>query len=174
MSNGKNLIIVVLAVGLLVSLGMWALAPKPIEKIVEKVGAVASPEIMSDWFGVGGVHVYKHNVALTQSASTTCAIQSPAATSSLLSAGIRFGVGSTTEDLVVSLGRGTNQYSTTTALGAAVVLAGTQDTIIASTTPTAAEATVFPPLTWFNVKIGPAGTGSVPEGACHATFESFE
>lgn len=132
----------------------------------------ANPDLNTPYFSFGNVRRWASNVSLTQNASTTCALQSPAATSSLVAAGIRFQVASSSA-LLVEMGNSSSAFATTTLLGRFTVGAGAQATIIASTSPAAGDAIVFSPNTFFTVKIGQGATGSLPVGSCHATWEEY-
>jgi hypothetical protein len=185
MSNGKNLIIVVLAVALTVSLGMWASAPKVVEKAVKQVGAISGPLLPWDYFGIGDVVIYKHRTtALNQASTTICAIQSPVSTSTLLSGSIKIDTGTTTA-IVVEMGKSALFDATTTRLSYVTLASGAQLTLnafVASTTGAFGALSqantadpndmVFAPNTYFNVKYGGAkGSLNVLTGSCNATFE---
>jgi hypothetical protein len=125
----------------------------------------------------GGIFTSATRVsALNQATTTVCAIQSPAATTTLQSAGISFTVGSTTA-AIVSLAKATSAFATTTSLGQASLAANAQGTFTASTTKLLDVPldglSVFAPSTWFVV--GMAGLGSqtyTPTGVCQAVFQS--
>jgi hypothetical protein len=133
----------------------------------------ANPDLQSPYFSFGNVTRWANNVTLTQNASTTCSLQSPAATSTLVSGGIRFATASSSA-LLVEIGRSSSPNATTTLIGTAYTVgAGAQATIVASSSPAAGDAVVFSPNTYFNVKIGAGSTGSLPVGSCHAVWEVF-
>lgn len=122
----------------------------------------------------GGVRTYKKAIALQTSTTTVCAIQSPAATSTLLSAGIGFKVSSTTAS-TVTMARGATAFATTTKLGSVSLAANAKGTVMATTTtsPGTDGDSVFPPSYWFVVGMaGGIGTFS-PSGTCHASFEEW-
>lgn len=141
------------------------------------LGASASYDFPSRFFSVGGVRHWAGSTNnLIQASSTVCSIQGPAATSTLIAAGIRFTLASTTA-VIVDLAKDQYGYSTTTALNASIPLAAsTQGTIIASTTSNGLDTTrVFPPSYFFTVRIaggatGSTGTGNVPTGYCFAEW----
>lgn len=136
------------------------------------LGAVASPDIPSPYISWGGLRYWnRHTTSLTQATTTVCALQSPAATSTLSHASIRFTVGTTTNAGVV-MAKAATAYATTTALGGTMtLLANEQGTVIASTT----VQSVFAPSTYLVVGMtdqtaeATAGTFS-PSGVCQATF----
>ena len=141
-----------------------------------KVGAVAGPDIMSPYFSYGGVrHWGARTESLQQATTTVCAIQSPAATSTLITAAVRFDVSSTSA-MFVELGKGTTQFATTSSLGYTQLGANANGIIVASTTPTTnlfSDRTQFGPNQWFLVKVNPASPGHIsPSGVCQATWQS--
>lgn len=139
----------------------------------ETFGALAGPDIPSNWIRVGGVEYYAQSAPLTQGASTTCALQGPSATSTLVSAGIRFDTASSSA-IKVELGRDNTAYATTTLLsGVYSIAANARATIIASTTPTGGDAVLFSPNQWFTAKIGSGSTNSAPVGYCYAEWRVF-
>jgi hypothetical protein len=167
-SAGTALIIALVAV--------WGFAPEAqIVREVQKLGAVASPDIQSDWLRFGGVTRFAYATNnLTQGSATVCSIQSPAATSTLVSGGIRFDVASSTQWLV-EIGKATTNSATTTLLGTGIITANGQGTILASSTFGLGvdPVVVFAPNTYFNVKAPTAG-GGAPSGHCHAIFETYQ
>lgn len=142
------------------------------------LSALSSPDIPSGylkWGGGNGVRIWSFSQSLNTAASTTCAILSPNATSTLLSAGVKFDVASSTAAMSLDLARGINQYSTTTMLGTMYTVgSGAQAFINASTSPGASAAEVFPPNTYFVAKFDTAvGANTAPRGACQAIFVEY-
>lgn len=115
-------------------------------------------------------------VPLTTATTTVCQIVGPAATSTLISAGISFTTSSTSASTVTLAKAAKNTNATTTLIGNRIAIAANaQDTIVASTTAAqlAAEATIFGPNELFVVSMeGNGGTWS-PVGSCAAVFQSF-
>lgn len=141
------------------------------------LGAVASPDIMSPYFSYGDVrHWAKKTTALNQATTTVCAIQSPAATSTLNFGAVRFSVSSTTAS-TVTLAKASTPYATTTRLAFGSIAANAQGTIFAQATSTGTgitsatdDITTFAPNTYFVVGMaGGIGTFS-PTGVCQASF----
>jgi hypothetical protein len=174
--NTKNIVLGVFVVILVATGALLLRKPIVIEKSapVPAVGAFSGPDIPWPYISVGGVPFYSARTTLTQGASTTCSIQSPASTSTLLFGGVKFDVASTSGTLLVEMGRSINQYSTTTAIGGSnSLVAGLKATLMASTTSGNEQALVFPPNHYFNIKIGGLAAKQVPEGTCQATFMAF-
>jgi len=145
------------------------------------LGAVTSPDLYNPYFRYGdgdGIRVWQTARKLITATNTPCAIQSPAATSTLQSAGIKFDV-STTSASVVGIGLSTSSNnSTSTQIGANYAITATEKAFInASTTPSAGAKEVLAPSTWvvFNMYGSGANAGGTvsPVGACHATFEEY-
>lgn len=164
-------------VALVVAGGFVLLFPKQATQVVNTLGSVASPDIPSPYLQWGGIYHYGGSTtALTQNASTTCSIQSPAATSTLRYAAIRFDLASTSA-IQIEMGKATTAFATTTSLGIHNLGAGAQVTLLASSTAAtvggADPAIVFAPNTYFNVKLGGGGTGTVPSGKCEALWDTI-
>ncbi len=161
----KN-ILVTIAVVLSLVLSIVALNTKNTEI---KTSAVASPDIMSPYFSFGGVrHWASRTDSLTQATTTVCALQSPSATSTLVTAFINFTVSTTTAS-TVTLAKANTAYATTTLLGSVTLAANAQGIAVASTT----GSHIFSPNTWFVV--GMAGNGAntySPTGTCQAIWTS--
>ena len=162
-------------VGLTVLIGgLYLNQPTPAPVSNQPVGAVSSPDINSPYMSFGGVRSWAgHTESLTQATTTVCAIQSPAATSSLRFAGVRFTVSSTTAARI-TLAKALTYNSTTTSLGVADLVAGAPATVIASTTganfATLDGASTFGPNQWFVVGMS-GGTGTFsPTGSCSAQW----
>lgn len=135
--------------------------------------AISSPEINSPYVSFNGqTHWYsKGNFA--QATTTVCAVQSPAATSTLELASVVFNVSSTSAS-VVTLAKAATAFATTTILSNQSIAANAQATIMASSSPLLATGAVndlvFAPNQWFVVSMaGGAGTFS-PSGTCQTEF----
>jgi len=137
----------------------------------QQLGAISSPDILSPYFSYGGVRHWAGSTdSLAQATTTVCAIQSPAATSTLEFASVKLSVSSSTAS-IVHIAKASTAYATTTLLGLAAVSANAQDTVIASTSPAAGEATIFAPNTYLVVGMqGGVGTFS-PTGRCSAVWQ---
>lgn len=164
----KNTILGFIAGAIVVALGFLYFSPSVLAP-APQVGAVSSPDIQGPYFSTNGLQFWSYHIAMRQTASTTCTMKSPAATSTLVEGGVKFssGVAAAT---IVELGQSVSPNATTTLIGTTYsVAAGAQASIVASTSPqTGAGFTsiTFAPNTYFNVKVTP---GANP-GVCDAEF----
>ena len=186
--NVKNIVLIGIIAGV-ISLTV-SLSTRSVQTIVkevpQKVGALVSPDIPFNYLTVGGVtRYYGKSNSLAQATTTVCSIQSPVATSTIVSASIRFDVSSTTSSRIY-IGRGANTNATTTLLQETEIAANTKGTVTASTTPTSTQgqtvdglddALVIPPSSYINFGMKPTEANSkgtfTPTGACQATFETI-
>jgi hypothetical protein len=135
-----------------------------IREVRDSLGAVSSPDIMSPYFSFGGVRMWGTKTQGFNSATTTvCAIQSPAATSSIQLAGASFTVSSTTAS-TVTISMNSTPYASGTALIAQAVGANAQATV------RVASSTVVSPNQYIVTSMS-GGTGTFsPSGNCQASF----
>jgi hypothetical protein len=141
-----------------------------------KLSAVTSNVIPAFDLTVGELRTWQYKRGFTTGTTTVCAIQSPAATSTLVHGGVMLTTASTTAS-VVTLAKATTAFATTTNLNRQAVSANAQATIMASSSPVLATGAindlVFAPNTYFVVGMeGGAGTFS-PAGSCIAQFVEF-
>lgn len=173
--NGK-ITLSVLGIASLFLLGSWVGRPEiavqvpPSDTpIVTPVGAVSTPDFLSNHYSVGGLRAWKYKYTLRTATTTVCAIQSPAATSTLKSAGIRLDTSSTTASIVVAA-KSATAFATTTFLFGGNVAANAKTATVATTTT---NNFVFGPSQWLVMSMqGGAGTFS-PVGICQAEFEDL-
>ena len=183
MSN-KNLTIGLVAV-LVIVLGVAFL--KPSNVIVQQgpqdpIGAVSGPDRSYPCESSNGVGKCFEKQSLALATTTVCAIKSPSATSTLVSANVGFTT-STTTKTVVTLAKGTTAYSTSSAVFSQTDVAINSRAYLQYRDQTASSTdSVFGPSTYFVVGIqGGSGAGSAighsqtfsNSGACNATFELF-
>lgn len=154
-----------------------------VREVVEKVGALAGPDIASPYLRWGDLATYRTKLALNTATNTPCAIQSPAATSTFVSTTLRINVGSSTATTWFA-SKGTSAYATTTNLGQFALGSGAQGTLYVATSTaqvagvvmTVDSAAVFAPNTWIVWTV--AGTAisdsSKFTGTCQAIFDSVE
>jgi hypothetical protein len=140
-------------------------------------GAISSPDIPSPYLSFGGVRRWAgHSESLNQATTTVCAIQAPAATSTLISGGIRLSVSSTTSS-TITIAKASTATATTTIIATGSVGANAQATILAASSTYSAGALtdrIFAPNQYlvFNMSTTTGGTFS-PSGVCQATWEAF-
>ena len=168
----KN-VIISLGIALSLVLSIWAINHKQVvvqqpDSTNQVVGSVASPYLQ-----IGGTTLYGGGEQLRTGTSTVCVIQSPAATSTLISAGVNFRLASTSA-VMVDLAKATTVYATTTMIGTAYsIAASAQATIVASSTAgIAGDVGIFAPNTFFMVKYGgdTSGTANASKGSCWALW----
>lgn len=130
----------------------------------DSAGAISSPDIQSNYFSYGGVrHWGVRTESLIQASTTVCALQGPAATSSLRFASIRLNVSSTTASNV-NFGVGPTPYAISTAIGGQAVAANAKADVVATST-----LIVSPNAYVVFTMSGGTGTFS-PTGNCEATW----
>src|SRR3990167_5206889 len=109
----KTIVVSVLA-SVLVVLGVVAFTPAKVINQESQLGAVASPDIMSPYFSFGGVRQWAaHTDTLNTASTTICAMQSPAATSTLRLGSVRLTTGSTTA-VVLEMAKSATYAASTT------------------------------------------------------------
>ncbi len=116
-----------------------------------ELGAMPGNRLTTEDFIVNSVRQFYRSQSPRTATTTICALKGPTATSTLVFGSVSLTTGSST-NLYVEMGKGATAYATTTSLGSGLIVADAQDTFVASTTPTAAEATIFGPSEWFVVK----------------------
>lgn len=170
----KNAVIGAL-VGLVVLLGGLYVTNSKEQVQPEEFGALSSPDISSPYLAWGGLRSYQVSVPLNTATTTPCAIQSPAATSTLSRTALRISTATSTAT-VWTVATAATAYATTTPLLAGITLAsGIQGTMfaVASTTDIALDSIyVLAPNTyvvWGVQGTVIAGTANL-NGFCQAEF----
>lgn len=124
----------------------------------------------------GVERVTRRTASLNAASTTVCALMShPTATSTLEFGGVNFDVSSTSAS-VVTIGKASTPYATTTWLTNESISANAQASIgvPATTTSSGMAALIFAPATYMVVGMqGGVGTFS-PSGVCSADFRSME
>lgn len=160
-------LIVVALVAIVIAIGGYMFP-----KVQSPLGSVVGPDSYFEYVANNDLQKYGQTVTLRTATTTICAIKSPAATSTLTFAGVKFAVSSSTAS-TVTLAKATTAYATTTQIGNLVAIAANgQSTILATSTAAniIAQDTVFAPNTFFVVGMaGGVGTFS-PTGSCSAEF----
>jgi len=138
------------------------------------VGGVSSPDISSPYLSFGNVRRWAARPPFTAATTTICAIQSPVATSTLVSASWQINTGTSTA-ATIDMGTSTTRYATTTNLVAAKsVASGARGYATWSSAGGSVDDSVMAPSTWVVVKTAGAGLGGYTyDGTCQATFEQI-
>lgn len=133
----------------------------------QQPGAVSGPDIQSPYYSVNGQVVFKYHNAFALNASTTCAVKSPNATSTL---GFTANISSSSPSATIyELGTASDPFSTTTLIGTKMSIAAQAlGSWVGSTTPASTGLVFISPNTWVNLK-GGSPTVS-PKGTCNYTF----
>lgn len=139
-----------------------------------KLGGVSGPDTYFSYVANNNLQTYGETKGFTTATTTVCAHKSPAATSTLVFAGVNFTVSSSTASLV-TLAKATTAYATTTFLGSVSLSANAQGYVMATTSLPVGSA-VFSPNTYFVVGMQDstpqAGAGTFsPVGTCSAEFK---
>lgn len=166
--------LVMAGIGLVAALVVVMFVPRQVVNQVSQLGAVSSPNINSPYFSFGGVRYWgAHTESLNQATTTVCALQSPAATSTLQYGGLTITY-ATSSAVVLRLSKASTYNSTTTSLASSPLAAGARGTIIASSTGLGVNldgTNVFSPNQWFigSIEGGQIGVAS-PTGICQAVW----
>lgn len=133
----------------------------------QTLGAVPTTDITENRFSFGGVEfVSDRTTRLTTGSTTLCVLNSPRATSTLLSANVRLLLATTS---IVTMSRTTNPTaSTSLTVITDTVTANVQKTIAASSTVNASA--VFEPNTYLILKGNSANIGNGASGSCNAVW----
>lgn len=116
-----------------------------------------------------GILTFSYKVPLRGATNTPCSIRSPGATSTIthVSTDIRTSASST---LFVEIGKGANDYATTTSLGFMTLPANALGTLVSSTTNNN-DALIINPFNFVNVRFGQRnGYSSGLNGNCEVVF----
>lgn len=137
------------------------------------LGAVNSPNVISQWFMVNGVKHYYKKMSLNSATTTVCSMQAPTeATSTLVYAHLVESVSSTTAS-IVDFAKSANTGATTSLIGTTfpTIAANTQAFLLATTTRYINDNVIFAPGNYFvaNQK-GGANNVFSPTGTCVAEW----
>ena len=142
-----------------------------VKEVPVEVGALSSPELSSRYFSFGGVRQWAGRMAMRGATTTLCAIQSPAATSSLefVSWSITTGTGTAA---TIDIGTGTTAFATSTNLVSGTsVGSGALGSAYWSSVGGSTGDSVLAPNTYVLVKTTGAGSGGYTYGGtCQAMF----
>lgn len=172
----KTLLATIGIVGALV-LGFLGFNKESKTEVITNTVKGSYTEILSPYISFNGILHWYSNGGFTAATTTVCAVQSPAATSTLVSASVVLNVSSTTAT-TVTLAKAASAFATTTILSNQAVSANAQATIVASSSPVlttgAINDLVFAPSQWFVVSMaGGIGTFS-PSGTCRTEFAQLQ
>ena len=178
----KKLVIVSVVVALLLgAYGAFRSAPaQVVERVIQEkqLGALAGPDIPYPYFSFGDVRQHALGASLTSATSSSvtgfilCAIQAPAATTTLVAATLRVNGNPYSNEFEIS--RSTTNTATTTRL-ALLVSAAADVEVIATTTATALTNGVVIPNSYimFAVATGTPSTSWTRAGKCSAVFREI-
>lgn len=174
----QNILNAVLVVAVVV-VGFVAFNVKSTNTVIDKTvtntpGAVVSSELPDNNFSYGGVRRWAYRPKFNVATTTLCAVKSPAATSTLVSAGFIINVGTTTA-ATIDVAKGNTQGATTTLLvtGSSVAASAFANVQWTSAGAVAADD-IMAPNTWVLVKTAGAGLGGYTYGGnCSVVFQEF-
>lgn len=174
--NKKVAIVSLIFTALLFVLGFSFLKTTPSSQVETATGAVSSPDILSPYISVGGMKEFSQNRSFATATNTPCAIQSPAATSTLKVAQAMITVASSTAT-TWRLSTSTTPYATTTSYDYFALASGVQGSFtLNGSTSTTATYMIVPPNTWFVWSVEGTAIGDATKllGFCDAKFTVFQ
>ena len=174
--NKSNISLVVAIVAVLVGGLAWMKTPGVVtvpgtNTITERVGGV-NPDIPSQYLQWGGVTEWRQSAAMLGNAASTtvCALNGPAASSTLIFASYHGNTGSSTA-MVLRMSKQANQYpNTKTYIGQTTLAANTD--VVAFATSTDITGATWNSSSYLVFEVGMnlgAGTSS-PTGTCSAAW----
>lgn len=182
MKNLSTFVVGVLAVlALFVASASGGVTLEQVKQVVndatEQLAGSDSPVKPYRYIEIGGLRQFYYSARPAQASYTLCSFQSPAATSTLKSAGILLTT-ATSSAYTIYIAKAATAVATTTLLDGPVAFsAGAQATVIATTTPwVSGSNAIFAPSQYINFAINPGNTGTAglaPVGDCHAVFEAY-
>lgn len=173
----KQNILTSAVVALLVSGAVAFLFPNTVQTVVQEVtkaGSVVSSELPTNFFSFGELRQWAYVPKMNVATTTLCAIKSPAATTTLISAGFQINTGTSTA-ATIDIGTSTIAYSTTTNLVSAFsVGSGALGSAGWTSVGGSVQDNVMAPNTWVVVKTAGAGLGGYTySGRCTVRFQEF-
>lgn len=159
---------IVLALVVVLALGVFLPIGKESRTVVERLGDVNSPDL-----NIGGMRlVSAKTTSFTQATSSViCSLQSPAATSTLVSGSVETLTG-TSSATSLTISRGTSAAavaSVSTTLASSSVAATAYKTLVVNFSSTTIDM-IFPPSTYFLVTQSGGGVMN-QSGACQALWQ---
>lgn len=142
-----------------------------VKEITHEVGAVSSPDLASRYFSFGGVREWAGRQQMNVATTTLCAIQAPAATSTLKFVSFSVTTGTSTS-ATIDIATSTTAFATTTNLVSAVSIgSGAQGQQFWSPVGGSVNDNTMAPNTYVIVKTAGAGLGGYTYGGtCQASF----
>lgn len=182
----KNIISGVVAAFISIVIGVVVLSSTPQPKQEQKpasqeqtpgAGSLSGPDISSPYISYGGVRTWNRSrSSLIAASSTVCAIQSPAATSTLEKAVLRIDT-SPAYAVTYEIGYSASTMNSTTTgiVSSYVVSSSGYAAIVATTTVTALTDGVVGPNSWvnFNISTSTATGSNQATGRCDASFREL-
>ena len=175
----KNILVSAGVAIAVVALGL-ALLGRPsektvVERVVERLGAAAGPDMLFDYLNLNGVTLHPRRVSsLVTATNTPATVRAPvnATSTLLLGSGCHFTIASSGVAMIAQFGKSVDQNSTTTNLfGSASIAASAAVSVVATTSD---GDFVFEPGYYLNVGLtggnGQVGAGAVPTGECNFLF----
>jgi len=146
--------------------------------VVERLGAMAGPDLPYKYINIGGVGLYTQSSGLTQATNTVlCAMQSPAGTSTLVSASVQLNsaTGTLTSLWLTKSASATNPGTSAANIASSSVTSGAQKSLYAASSTWNAQAYAdrqFPPNTF--LLAGNEGGGILNmTGSCEAIWHMY-
>lgn len=135
-----------------------------------QAGSVSSPDVTSPYLSFGGVRSWAYSPDFRTATSTLCSIQSPAATTTLVSFTANFATAAVSYANDYQAGNAATSQATTTNLGKITVAANGLGTLVA--TSTSLTDNIIPPLTFVNLRVSTttASSSYAPTGKCNVVF----
>lgn len=138
----------------------------------KNVGAISSPDLPWTYLSWGGMATFRNQSAMRGATTTLCAIQSPAATTTLAFAGYTITVGTSTASNL-DLATSTSAFATTSA----VLISNTSVASNAQASQSwfsSGTNSIIAPNTWVIVQAGNVGLGGYTYvGSCDAEFNDL-
>lgn len=170
----QNKLVTVVLAAAIIALGAYTFTHQTAPLPTQQVGAVSSPDISSPYLAWGGVREWRGSAAFNAS-STLCAIQGPAATSTLQFANMAF----TSQPAYTTsymIGYSATKNATTTGLTALTAeAAGELSPIVATTSVTVLKDGIVAPNAWINFNLSTSTATGLNQaiGRCSAGFREI-
>lgn len=174
----KNITIAVLVGAVLSAGGFWVTQPT-VQQIIDRggdnLGALAGPDIPYQYLNVGGVRHEFRSMDFTAATTTPCALNSPAATSTLISFTAHGARTDSAGDTTFDMGIGSTAYATSSTRGT-LVSATAWASASQFDLATSSSALIIPPNSFVLIKLSTStlSTNYAGTGRCMATFQDLQ